>query len=63
MAEGGVVGWVDVARDVEAVGVHLDDVDEHGPGAGRDHVGELVEVLGAAGRDAIRKLGEARLLA
>ena len=59
--EGLVVGRIDVAGDVEALRIHLDHIDEGGPRAGCHHVGELVEVLGAARRDAVRELGEARL--
>src|ERR1051326_4757673 len=59
--EGSGISRVDVARYSEALGRrNLDDKEEHGAGAAGDHQRQIVEMLGAAHRDAIGKLGEVR---
>ena len=56
------IGRVDIAGDGKAVRRwNLDDVELHGAGAAIATMPQLVEMLGAAGGDAIGKFGKPRL--
>ena len=58
------VAPVDVAREREAPRrADLDEIQHHRAGAGRHHVGKLVEMLGAALGHRVGKFGKARAAA